>query len=153
MNLADILTLDCIKAPLVATDKKGAIFELVDALAGAGKVSDPVALKDAVWSREQVRTTGIGHGLAIPHGKCTNIPRLAMAIGKPGAPMEFGSIDQKPVRLIVLLASPVDRTADHIQALAKISKVMASEENRSRVYAASTPDEILAILKQADAGS
>lgn len=153
MNLSDILTLDCIVAPLASADKKGAIYELIDALGAAGKVSDSAALKDAVWSREQVRTTGIGHGLAIPHGKCASIPRLAMAVGRPAAPMDFGSIDQKPVRLIVLLASPVDRTADHIQALAKISKVMASEANRERVYAATTPQDILGALTHSEGGA
>lgn len=151
MNLADILSIQTIRAPLQSSEKKGAIRELVDALVGANQAPDADALFEAVWSREQVRTTGIGHGLAIPHGKCANLPRLAMAVGKPAVPMEFGSIDQKPVRLIVLLASPVDRTADHIQALAKISKLMMSEEARNRVYTASAPEEILAIFQQAEA--
>lgn len=146
MNLADIFAPDCVKAPLVATDKQGAIFELVDLLAQRGRIDDAKSLKDAVWSREQVRTTGIGHGLAIPHGKCSGIARLAMAVGKPAQPMEFGSIDQKPVRLIVLLASPVDRTSDHIQALAKISKLMTVEDTRNRVYAAASAEEIFSLL-------
>ena len=60
------------------------------------------ALKDAVWTREQTRTTGIGHGLAIPHGKSPGVDSLAIAIGKPATPMDFKAIDSKPVRLIVL---------------------------------------------------
>ena len=67
MNLLDILPPQCIRAPLVATGKKGVIDELVDVLAAAGKISDPAGLKDAVWTREQTRTTGIGHGLADIH--------------------------------------------------------------------------------------
>src|SRR5262245_66310315 len=110
MNLLDILTPQCIKAPLVSDEKKAVIDELVDLLASLGKVSDAAALKEAVWTREQTRTTGIGHGLAIPHGKSSGMASLAMAIGKPAQPMDFQAIDGQPVRLVVLLASPPDRT-------------------------------------------
>jgi len=147
MNLLDIVTLACIKAPLAASDKKGVIDELVDVLAGAGKVSDAKSLKDAVWTREQTRTTGIGHGLAIPHGKCLGIAGLSMAIGKPAKPMDFEAIDGKPVRLIVLLASPPDRTSDHIHALARVSRLMTMDEFRERIYAAASPQEIYDLLQ------
>ncbi|MBC7834716.1 MAG: PTS sugar transporter subunit IIA [Phycisphaerales bacterium] len=147
MNLLDILTIDCIKAPLASANKQGAINELVDVLAAAGRVKDAGALKEAVWTREQTRTTGIGHGLAIPHGKSSGVDSLAMAIGKPATPMEFAAIDGKPVRLVVLLASPPDRTSDHIQALARISKLMTMEDFRERIYATRSPQEIYDLLK------
>lgn len=147
MNLLDILTVDCVKAPLDATEKKDAIEELVDTLAAAGKVSDADALKDAVWSREQTRTTGIGQGLAIPHGKSDSVDRLVMAIGKPAEPIEFESIDKQPVQLIVLLASPPDRTSDHIQALARISRLMTMRDFRESVYAAQDASELYALLE------
>lgn len=148
MNLLDILARECIKAPLEATDKKGAIFELVDLLADAGRVTDTSALKEAVWAREQARTTGIGHGLAIPHGKSSCVKTLAMAIGKPAQPLEFAAIDQKPVSLIVLLASPTEKTADHIQALARISRLMTMDAFRTRIYKAQDADEIYDLLQQ-----
>ena len=147
MNLLDILTPECIKAPLVGTDKKSVIDELVDVLALVRKVGDAAALKEAVWTREQTRTTGIGHGLAIPHGKSAGMSSLAMSIGKPANPMDFQAIDGQPVRLIVLLASPPDRTSDHIQALARISRLMTMDDFRNRIYAAQTPDEIYQLLK------
>lgn len=147
MNLLDVLSPDCIKAPLAATAKRGVIEELVDLLGAAGRVSDTAPLKEAVWAREQTRTTGIGNGLAIPHGKCAGMSGLAMAIGKPAAPMDFEAIDGQPVKLIVLLASPPDRTSDHIQALARISRLMAMDDLRERVYAASTAAEIYELLK------
>ena len=147
MNLLDIITVDCIKAPLVARDKKGVIDELVDLLVSASRVSDGQALKDAVWTREQTRTTGIGHGLAIPHGKCGGMGSLAMAIGKPAEPMNFEAIDGKPVRLIVLLASPPDKTSDHIQALARISRHMTMDRFREQIYAADTNAQIFDLLK------
>jgi fructose-specific phosphotransferase system IIA component len=147
MNLLDILTPESIKAPLAASDKKGVIDELVDVLAATGKVGDAKGLKEAVWTREQTRTTGIGHGLAIPHGKSAGMAGLAMAIGKPARPMDFEAIDGHPVKLVVLLASPPDRTSDHIQALARISRLMTMDEFREKIYAAQTGEEIYNLLK------
>lgn len=151
MNLVDILTADCVKVPLVATDKRAVIEELVGLLASSGRVSDPAALRDAVWSREQTRTTGIGHGLAIPHGKSSGMKSLAMAVGKPAQPLDFEAIDSKPVRLVVLLASPPDKTSDHIQALARISRLMTVEDFRTQIYAATTADEVYELIKARDA--
>ena len=147
MNLLEILSPTCVKAPLKASDKKGVIDELVDLLAAEGKVSDPQALKDAVWTRETTRTTGIGHALAIPHGKSQGVTGLAMAIGRPAQPLDFSSIDGKPVKLVVLLASPLDKTSDHIQALARVSRLMASEDFRNRIYACATAEEIYDLLQ------
>ena len=147
MKLLDILAPECVKAPLESTDKRGVIDELVDLLAGLDRVGNPKSLKEAVWAREQTRTTGIGHGLAIPHGKCEGLSSLAMAIGKPASPIEFEAIDGQPVRLVVLLASPPDRTSDHIQALARISRLMTMDDFRDRIYAASTAEEIYDLLK------
>ena len=153
MNLMDILSPECVTVPLQASDKKGVIDELVDALASAGKVADADSLKHAVWTRESTRTTGIGHALAIPHGKCESVADLAMAIGKPAEPIDFASIDGKPVKLVVLLASPLDRTSDHIQALARISRLMAAEDFRERMYAAVSADEIYELLGKEEAAS
>lgn len=147
MNLLDILSPSCIRAPLAATDKRGVIDELVDLLASAGKVSDPSALKQAVWTREQTRTTGIGHGLAIPHGKAPGMSALAMAIGKPASPLDFEAIDGQPVRLIVLLASPPERTSDHIQALARVSRLMTMDDFRQRIYSAPDSASIMELIR------
>jgi fructose-specific phosphotransferase system IIA component len=147
MKLLDIISNDCIKAPLSARDKHGAIDELVDLLGASGRVKNASQLKEAVWTREQTRTTGIGHGLAIPHGKCAGVENLAVAIGRPAEPMEFAAIDGKPVRLIILLASPPDKTSDHIQALAHIAKLMSMEDLRERISSAANGAEIYELLK------
>src|SRR5688572_23084888 len=114
MNILDILSPQAIKVPLQSTDKKAAIDELVDHAASAGLIINADALKKIVWEREQQRTTGIGEGLAIPHGKSNASKKLVIAIGRPAQPIDFGAIDNKPVKLIVLLASPPDKTSDHI---------------------------------------
>jgi len=134
MNLKEILSVENIRCPLGADEKQDAINELVDVLAQSGRIDNPDALKDAVWTREQTRTTGIGHGLAIPHGKCNGMDSLSIAIGKPGSPMDFDSMDGQPVELIVLLASPTDRTSEHIQVLAQVSRMINNAEFREKIY-------------------
>ncbi len=136
MRLTDILQADCVKAPLKAETKEAAIGELIDLLADRVGITDREALKKAVWAREQTRTTGIGHGIGIPHGKCNGIAKLAMAIGRTAKPIEYGSIDRKPVDLIFLLVSPADQTGPHIQALAAISRMLTETTFRSAIRAA-----------------
>lgn len=150
MNLSDIILPQCIRSPLVARDKRGVIDELVDLLHAAGRVGDAAAVKQAVWTREQTRTTGIGNGLAIPHGKSPGMKSLAMAIGRPAAPMDFEAIDGQPVKLIVLLASPPDKASDHILALSKLSRLMMMNDFRERIYAATAPEQIHTLLKSAE---
>ncbi|MFN7614364.1 MAG: PTS sugar transporter subunit IIA, partial [Phycisphaerae bacterium] len=145
--LLDILSPACVKVPLAATTKRGVIEELVDMLASAGKVNDAQSLKDAVWTREQTRTTGIGLGLAIPHGTCAGMSGLAMAIGKPREPMNSESIDGQPVKLIVLLVSPPDKQSDHIQALARISRLMNMEDFRNKAYATTSSEELFELFR------
>lgn len=147
MNLLDILSSDCIRAPLVSLDKRSVIDELVDVLAEAGRVPASKALKEAIWTREQTRTTGIGHGLAIPHGRCPGMESLVMAVGKPAEPLDFEAIDGQPVKLVVLLASPPDQTSEHIHALARVSRLMTMDEFRERIYQAQSSEEIYELFK------
>ncbi len=142
MKLTDILPLDCVCVPLNAADKTEAITELVDLLHDRGKLTDRDLVLRAVLDRESTRSTGIGYGLAVPHGKTSACPKLAMAIGKPAAPIDFDSKDGQPVNLIVLLASPPDQTGPHIQALARISRLMLVEPFRRAVGEAGTADEL-----------
>jgi fructose-specific phosphotransferase system IIA component len=146
MNLSEILSVECVKSPMDSGEKEPAIHELVDLLSDTGRISDADTLKDAVLSREQIRTTGIGHGLAIPHGKCSGMRELSMAVGKPAEPMDFDSIDGNPVRLIVLLASPADKTEQHIKALAQVSRMINNADFREKIYAASDPQEIYDLM-------
>lgn len=150
MKVMDVLSPQRVRAPLAATEKRGVIDELVDLLAEHEAVSDPTALKDAVWAREQIRTTGIGHGTAVPHGKGASVDRVLMAVGKPSEPLDFEAIDGQPVRLVFLLASPPDRTKEHIQALSRVSKLMVDAEFREKIYAAETGEQIYELLRAQD---
>jgi fructose-specific phosphotransferase system IIA component len=142
MRLSDIVKIQHIKVPLQAKNKKDAITEMVKVLADANEVKDSQILLNSVLEREATRTTGIGNGLAIPHGKCNGVDHLVVAIGKPEAPLEFESIDKRPVNLIVLLASPPDQTGPHIQALARISRLMNVENFRQAMRTATTSQQI-----------
>jgi mannitol/fructose-specific phosphotransferase system IIA component (Ntr-type) len=142
MELSRILTADRIRVPLNAVDKAGVITQLIELLSDAGVLRDHLAALDAVLKREAERTTGIGYGLAIPHGKTDGCDRLVMAAGKPAAPVDFQSLDGRPVTFVVLLLSPPDQTGPHIQALAKISRLMNIEDFRQAVARAASAEEL-----------
>src|SRR5215472_2651992 len=142
MRLTEILKPENIKVPLESANKNDAIAELVNLLAKNGDVADAKKVLDSVLERESTRTTGIGNGLAIPHGKCNGVNHLVMAIGRPATPIDFQAIDGRPVTLIWLLASPPDQTGPHIHALARISRLMTIDKFRHALIAAQTPQQL-----------
>jgi fructose-specific phosphotransferase system IIA component len=148
MRLVDILKPENVKVPLESKNKTEAIGELVNLLAKNGDVADAKKVLDAVLERESTRTTGIGNGLAIPHGKCTGAKDLVMAIGKAATPIDFQSIDGRPVTLIWLLTSPPDKTGPHIHALARISRLMTIDKFRTALAGAQTAQQVYEIVSK-----
>lgn len=146
MLLTQILEPTCVKAPLDGKCKKSVITELVDLLADNGALVDRDVVLEAVFVREETRSTGIGSGIAIPHGKCSGVKELVMSVGIAAEPIDFDSIDAKPVSIIILLASPVDRTGPHIQALARISRLMLDEEFKSKLENARSAEEVYELI-------
>lgn len=147
MKISELVTVANIRVPMEATDKLSAITELVDLLSENELVSDRDAVLSAVLAREETRSTGIGHGLAVPHGKSQACPALAMAIGKPATPIDFASPDGRPCSVIVLLASPLDKTGPHIQALAGVSRLWLVEAFRTAIVEVSTPSQFYEAIK------
>src|SRR5688572_25505676 len=148
MRLTEILKPQNIKVPLEAKVKTEAIGELVNLLAANGDLTDPKKVLEAVLDREATRTTGIGNGLAIPHGKCAGTDHLVMAIGKPATPIDFQAIDGRPVSLIWLLSSPPDKTGPHIHALARISRLMTVDKCRQALAGADSAKAVFDIIVQ-----
>lgn len=146
MILTQILQPTCIRAPLESKDKESAIQELVTVLANAGQLTDSAGAFEAVMDREQQRSTGIGSGIAIPHGKSAAAKELVMAFGIAKDPIDFDSIDNKPVKIIVLLVSPPDCTGPHIQALARISRLMLDETFKGKLEKAGSPEEVYDLI-------
>ena len=146
MTLTQILQANCVKVPVEGRDKEAVITELVDLLDASGALQDRNIALDAVLTRERIQSTGTGAGIAIPHGKCTAVKEVVMAIGIAREPIEFESIDGKPVTILFLLVSPVDQTGPHIQALAAISRLMLNEKFRrqlEQVDSVEAVDELL----------
>jgi fructose-specific phosphotransferase system IIA component len=146
MNLTQILQPGCVKVPLQGRDRQAVITELVDLLNEKGLLLDKKVVLDAVLMREQTRSTGIGSGIALPHGKCKGVRELVMAIGIAGEPIDFASVDGKPVKIVILLASPIDQTGPHIQALARISRLMLDTKFKEQIEKAASADEVYSLL-------
>lgn len=147
MTLREILQPTCVKVPLKSKDKTSVITELVDLLDANGLLLNKETVLKAVLAREQYRSTGIGSRIAVPHGKCDAVKELVMAVGIASEPIDFESIDGKPVTIIILLASPANQTGPHIQALAKISKLMLNEELKQRIEKATSPEEVYELMR------
>ena len=148
--MTQILQLDCVKVPLEGKDKESVITELVELLDASGLLVDKASVLEAVFTRERTRSTGIGSGIAIPHGKCKAVKELVMALGLAREPIDFESVDEKPVKIIILLVSPVDQTGPHIQALARISRLLLDAQFKSAIECARSSDEVFELLSQKD---
>lgn len=150
MLLTQILTVDRILARMEASDKYEAIRQLVQAVCRSGTCSDEQKLLQAVLDREAIRTTGIGRGLAVPHGKSDCCEELVMSLARPVSPIDFESQDHLPVDVIVLLASPANKTGPHIQALARISRLMLLADFRKAIAQADSAEAIYEVIKRAE---
>ncbi len=148
MKITEILERQCVRVPLKATEKNAVIAELVDVLCEAGHAADREDFLQTILAREQTRSTGIGLGLAVPHGKPASCRNLVMALGKAAEPIEFDSADGRPVTVVAMLASPADQTGPHIQALAHVSRLWQTNGFRVAMAQATTADELFAAIER-----
>jgi mannitol/fructose-specific phosphotransferase system IIA component (Ntr-type) len=148
--LTDLLTIDRIRIPLQADSKDGVLRELVEVIT-AGLVDEPDEVLRAVREREAVLSTGIGNGVAIPHGKSSLVPDLVMAAGRTAAPVEFDSLDSQPVQLLFMLIGPESAAGPHIKALSRISRLIRKDSIRNQLINAKTAQEFYDGLKEAEA--
>jgi fructose-specific phosphotransferase system IIA component len=147
MILTRILRPGCTKVPVESRDKRSVITELVDLLDANGLLLDKDVALQAVLAREQIRSTGIGGRIALPHGKCKAVNELVMALGIAHQPIDFDSIDGKPATIIIVLVSPADQTGPHIQALATISRLMLDEEFKEKLEKSKSASEAYELLR------
>lgn len=150
MQISDLLSPSNVKVPLLSTDKNAAIAELIDTLTNAGLVANRHKALECVMERERTRTTGIGSGVAIPHGKTNAVGKVCMAIGCAAKPIDFKSIDAKPVSIVIMILCPQERVSDHVQALARVSRLMSIDSLRSKLASAKNPDEFYQYLLEAE---
>jgi mannitol/fructose-specific phosphotransferase system IIA component (Ntr-type) len=127
--------------------KHEAVNDVIEWLATSPDVTDSHELTQAVWRREGLMSTGIGMGIAVPHVRIDSVRRLVMAVGiqREGLP-DYGTIDGKPVYIIVLIAAGREQHTDYIQALSQVVDLLKRDETRESLLRAQTPEEIHALL-------
>lgn len=148
MNLKTVLTKDTISLHLKGTTKEEIVNELLDILVANKKIDDRQSAYTAVMDREMKMSTGMKHGIAIPHGKSPTIHDLVACIGISDNPVEFDALDHEPCRIFIMTLSPVEKTGPHLQFLAEISLLFKSAEKRQEILAAATSEEVLKILSE-----
>lgn len=148
----ELLTSVRVKVPLEATTKDEALRELVDVLVEDRCVDNREDVVRVVREREKVLSTGIGHGVALPHGKSDACEDLCIAAGVTREPLDFDALDQQPVRLIFLLVGPESAAGPHIKALSRISRMVRQPELRERLMASRDRDAFLDALREAEHG-
>jgi PTS system nitrogen regulatory IIA component len=148
MNLKTVLTNDTIDLHLKGSTKEEIINELLDILVRTKKIKDREAALSAIMDREGKMSTGMKHGIAIPHGKCASTEDLVACIGISEKPVDFDSLDHKPCRIFIMTLSPVEKTGPHLQFLAEVSLLFKSSEKRDEILKAKTPEEVLKILAE-----
>jgi mannitol/fructose-specific phosphotransferase system IIA component (Ntr-type) len=148
--LTDLLTIERIKIPLVSRTKDEVLRELVNLIANGRDDHQRNELLRAVREREAVLSTGIGNGVAIPHGKSALVPDLRMAVGTIHEPVEFDALDGQPVHLVFLLIGPESAAGPHIKALSRIARLIRNDDVRKSLLAAESPQQFLETLRLAE---
>ena len=149
MNVSEVLKKEHIVTELNAKTKEEALAALTDVLCATGNIADREAFLKDVLNRETISTTGIGNGIAIPHGKSENVAETTVAVGRLTAPVEWKSVDDNPVEFIVLLAvNEKDTTGLHVKILSEMARKLASEKNCKKLLNAKDADEIVSIFSE-----
>lgn len=148
MNLLDYLDPASINLHMSSSSKEGVLSELVELVANTGSVTTKELLQDSLLEREGLGSTGIGHGVAIPHGRCAELTDPVIAFGRSNEDVNFDAIDGQPTRLFFLLVAPENGTTQHLHLLARIAKLMKVAETREQLLKLESVDEVLALLNQ-----
>lgn len=152
MKFSDFVHVNAIKANLEAEDKEGVIKELVDSLVSAGAINsaDQEGIVAAIMKREELGSTGIGRGVAVPHTKHACVDRLVGTVGVSGVGVDFNSLDGEKVHLFFLLISPPDRPGDHLRALENISRQLRNDTFCRFLKQSNSVKDMQQLLEEAD---
>ena len=147
MKLMEILSANSTIVDLKGETKEAIIEELVDALEVGKVITDKGKVLKAVLEREKVMSTGIGDGIAIPHGKSDAVIRLAAALGTQRRGVEFEALDGEAAYVFFLLVSPANISGPHITALARISRLLKNDDFKKKLIASSTAEEVISAIE------
>ena len=152
MKFADFVLNDAVLAEIKATDKQGVIREMVQSILSAGgvKKEDYEEIVKAIVKREELGSTGIGRGIAVPHTKHPSVKRLVGCVAVNGDGVDFDSLDCEKVQLFFLLVSPPDCPGDHLRALEHITRQLKDDTFCRFLKQSKTKEDILSLLEEAD---
>ncbi|MFH1269339.1 MAG: PTS sugar transporter subunit IIA [Planctomycetota bacterium] len=152
MKFADFVIREAVRAELAADDKESVIREMVQSLLGAGGIEEAEleSIVRAILKREELGSTGIGRGVAVPHTKHPSVDKLVGTVAVSPEGVDFDSLDGEKVQLFFLLISPPDRPGDHLRALENISRQLRDDTFCRFLKQAKSGDEILQLLDEAD---
>lgn len=145
MNIADIISKDAVLDNVQATSKRELIQVLSSKIANISGLDERVIF-DAVWERENLGSTGYGDGVAFPHARIEGLDKVSAMFARLDEAVDFDSLDGKPVDLVFLLISPENSGADHLTALATLSRVLKTEGTCEKLRKARSVDELYAVL-------
>jgi fructose-specific phosphotransferase system IIA component len=151
MKITDILTEDVVRTNLPGKTKTEVIDAMVDIAASQKKILDKEKMREAIFERERIMSTGVGGGFAIPHGKTDAVSDIVGAFAVTAEPIDYQSLDERPVRILFLLVGRDNMVGPHIKLLSRISRLMNKPEFRERLLKATSPGEILDIFRQEEA--
>ncbi len=146
MDLKNLLRPELVSLDLNGHTKEEIITELVELAARSGRVLDKEEALRAVFERENRMSTGMKHGIAIPHGKTTAVRDLVACVGISKHEVDFDALDRKGCRIFIMTLSPIDKTGPHLQFLAEVGMLFRSEEKRQALLNAKTREDIVSIL-------
>ncbi len=147
MEIKDMFSKERVCLQLGAENKLEAIDELIDILVKDGKINDKETFRKAVLKREEEFSTGIGMGIAIPHGKSDSVNEAAIVFGKSNQGIDYGSMDDKPAHLFFLIAVPQDSNDIHLRALSQISRKLMHENVRNAIMNSSNFEEFIKVFE------
>jgi fructose-specific phosphotransferase system IIA component len=147
VRISDILTEDFVVVGLDVSTKEDAINALVDIIAKSDKVKNANKVREAVFEREKIMTTGVGKGFAVPHGKTDAVTDIVAAFAVTKKPIDYESLDGEPVRLIFLIVGRDNMVGPHIKLLSRVSKLMNDNNFREKLLNAKTPREVVELFK------
>jgi len=149
MKILDFLSPERIIPNMKSRDKKGVIDELAEAIANTTSAENAEIAK-VLLEREQLGSTGIGDGIAIPHGRLSSIDSIVMGFGSSEQGIEYDSIDNNPVNIFFLLLTPENSTGGHLRVLAQISKLLKNKQFKTNLTNAKSKQEVIEIVREAD---
>jgi fructose-specific phosphotransferase system IIA component len=151
MKIVDLLNEQVVRTNLPGTSKNDIINAIIDLAASQDRVLDKEKVREAIFEREKIMSTGVGAGFAIPHAKSDAVSDIVAAFAVTAQPIDYQSLDDQPVRIVFLLVGRENMVGPHIKLLSRISRLMNNEDFRKRLLEAATPADVLEIFRKEEA--